>query len=512
MKPKRIKSMLRTSIQMCLAVIVMSILFWGENSSFAGEMQAQITSLPYSDQVSNEVADPITSYLPISMNNFPWPNPFGVENNNGWKPGTNVYKYGEELNSNWVRMGSYISWRKLQPNEGDPIKWDALEAFEEDLKEINNLGMTPIVIVKDNPYWAVIEDARKDSQLTSCAPIKSSKLNAFEDFMRTLVKRYKVSKFNVHHWEIGNEPDVDPDLVKPNNVFGCWGDIDDDKYYGGQEYGKMIKVIGKAIKEEDPSAKVWLGGLLLDSPNTTDSKLGKPENFLKGVLEVGAAPYFDILPYHWYPPYFNAEIDHDNIGKWIDWGGGVIGKARFLRQIMAEYGVEKPLVLNETALMCPPTVGGQPVDYCDPPSDDFYLVQANFVIRTFVRGLSEDVTGFIWYTLNGPGWRYTGLLTGSDEPKPVYTAYQHLIRQLFNTRYSGKPSYGSGIEAYAFKRGKEVVHILWGEGDETNIASIPKNKFIAAYDRLGNEISPPLVGNQYELEVAISPIYVVRNP
>jgi hypothetical protein len=268
--------------------------------------------------------------------------------------------------------------------------------------------------------------------------------------MRALVERYKEYEFNVHNWELGNEPDVDPDLVKPNNVFGCWGNIEDEKYYGGREYGEMIKVIGRAIKEEDPLAKVWLGGLLLSSPYNNDPRKGKPERFLRGILEVGAAPYFDILPYHWYPPYLNKAIDHDMIGKFQDWGGGAVGKARFLREIMAEYSVEKPLALNETALMCPPTVGGQQIEYCNPPSDEFYLAQANFVIRSFVRGLSENVKGFIWYTLDGPGWRHTGLLHENNQPKPVYTAYQNLIKQLLYTRYIGQPSYGSRIEAYAF--------------------------------------------------------------
>jgi hypothetical protein len=48
--------------------------------------------------------------------------------------------------------------------------------------------------------------------------------------------------------------------------------------------------------------------------------------------------------------------------------------------------------------------------------------------------------------------------------------------------------------------------------DDIQIASIPENEFIEAYDRLGREISPPLVGNNFELEVGIAPIYIVLNP
>ena len=36
-----------------------------------------------------------------------------------------------------------------------------------------------------------------------------------------------VDEFDVHYWELGNEPDVDPILVNSSSGFGCWGDIDD---------------------------------------------------------------------------------------------------------------------------------------------------------------------------------------------------------------------------------------------------------------------------------------------
>ena len=120
----------------------------------------------------------------------------------------------------------------------------------------------------------------------------------------------------MHNWELGNEPDVDPDLLPVDWGFGCWGNID-DPFYGGIHYGEMIKVVGQAIKEADPTATVWLGGLLLATPETSDPNNGKPELFFKGVLEAGAAPYFDVVGYHWYPPYRNLVDDHDlSEGKW----------------------------------------------------------------------------------------------------------------------------------------------------------------------------------------------------
>ena len=326
--------------------------------------------------------------------------------------------------------------------------------------------------------------------------------------MRALVARYKTPEFNVHHWELGNEPDVDPDLVPPNNGFGCWGDIN-DPYYGGQHYGEMIKKVGAAIKAEDPGAKVWIGGLLLDRPNTTDPARGKPELFLKGILETGAAPFFDIVPYHSYPPYFNAIFDHDSAmgGPWKSWGGGYVGKARYLRQLMGQYGVDKPVFLNETGLMCPDYY-----EWCTPPDNAFYEMQANHIVRAFVRAISENVMGVIWYTLNGPGWRYTGLLDSNGNPKPAYIAYQQLNFQLQNTNYIGPVNYGEGIEAYSFNKGPEVVHLIWTKENQTLTITVPQSKFVRAYDRDGNPITPTVVGADYSLQVGFKPIYLIRLP
>jgi hypothetical protein len=101
-------------------------------------------------------------------------------------------------------------------------------------------GITPVVIVSDSPYWATVIP-------TSCAAIKEEKFPAFENFMRAVVARYMQPQFNVHNWEIGNEPDVDPIFVNQDSVFGCWGNVQDE-YYGGEQYGKMLSVVGPASR------------------------------------------------------------------------------------------------------------------------------------------------------------------------------------------------------------------------------------------------------------------------
>jgi hypothetical protein len=412
-----------------------------------------------------------------------------------------------DLQVGWVRLNKRVSWRALQPNEGDPIQWQLLADFEDELRALKAAGITPIVIVDDHPLWATVDEVGNDGLPSHCAAIRSDKLQAFAFFVRSLVARYKAPEFDVHYWELGNEPDVDPILVPSTSVFGCWGDIQ-DPFYGGERYGEMLKVVVPQIRAEDPKAKVLLGGLLLDRPETTDPNKGRPELFLQGILTAGGGPYFDILAYHAYPSYVDLKYDHDlNAGPWTSWGGNVLGKAAYLRQTAAAFGVTKPLFLDETGLMC-----SEYYDWCNPPDARFYDMQASHLVRTFVRGIGGDIMGFVWYTLDGPGWRYTGLLDADQNPKPVYIAYDQLTHQLYYARYLGLADYGPGLEAYAFQRGDQRVHVVWAVEDQPLTISVPQSRFIAAYDRDGNPISPTPVGSDYQVGVGFEPVYLIRNP
>ena len=440
-------------------------------------------------------------YLPLVLHHHPWISPFGVQSNRLLTTG-NLLNDTQDLKVGRVRL-QRIRWRLLQPEEDGPIQWHILRSFENELRTLRERNITPVVVIYDSPHWATIHP-------TSCSAVRGDKFGHFAAFVSAVVTRYKAPEFNVQHWELGNEPDVDPRLVGQDSIFGCWGDID-DPFYGGQHYGEMLKVVGPTIRSANPAATIWLGGLLLATPHTTAAERGRPELFLQGILEAGAAPHFDIVPYHWYPSYAQAKIDYDrhNFSPWTEWGGGVVGKARYLRQLMAQYGVRKPVVLNETAFACPnDTFGSYP--WCDQPDAQFYQVQADMLVRMFVRGLSADVSGFIWYTIDGPGWRHGGLLDANGVPKPVYTAYQQLSHQLFESIYGGTIDYGEEIEAYLFRKGPTTVQVVWAKEDTTIPITIPQANFVNAFDRNGNLIVPTIVNDYIKLSVGFEAIYIVQ--
>ena len=202
--------------------ILALVLSTGKGGATAQETEVSAVVQKNGLNAENETT---TIALPIVMKNYPWASPFGFETWRSLTDGSLLMQRASNLDARWVRLNEKVSWKDLQPVEGGPIDWSQLSTFEAELRAYKTAGIDPIVIVDDFPRWATIIP-------NSCAAIRADKFGAFADFMRQLVQRYSVAEFNVHHWELGNEPDIDPKCVAVDNFYGCWGDID-DPYYGG---------------------------------------------------------------------------------------------------------------------------------------------------------------------------------------------------------------------------------------------------------------------------------------
>jgi hypothetical protein len=93
---------------------------------------------------------------------------------------------------------------------------------------------------------------------------------------------------------------------------------------------------------------------------------------------------------------------------------------------MNAYGIQKPLFVNEVSLTCPDAFFPSLCDPLLPEFDAFMQLQASHLVRVHERGLSADILGFTWYTLDDPGWNNGGLLVDANNPRPGYVAYQVL--------------------------------------------------------------------------------------
>jgi hypothetical protein len=468
-------------------------------------------------------------YLPIVLDNFPLPQTFGVETSRNDLHQINMT---DEANAYWLRS-AFFDWESIQPQRtGTPkYHWDTVNEWA--LQEASLRGINIIATVKYTPSWA---QKYKD---VSCGPVAQDSLDEFAQFMVALVERYGAPPYNVKYWEIGNEPDVDRSLVPPNNFYGCWGEIDDHLYYGGEYYAEMLKHVYPAVKAVDPNAKILVGGLLLDcDPTDPQGEDCNPGNFLEGILHHYGANdggnYFDIVSFHGFAPYIGSLVWDEAWSTWGPRGGVVLGKADFLREVMAKYGVDKPLFLSEASLLCPPSqnfleeMGGYGVENpllyskdalllsstsdftCDPPDAQFYEAQADYVIWVHVRNIAAGIMGTTWYTITGPGWVNGGLLDGNQNPRPAYNSFQFMAEELRNANYIGKVwlyySQYPLLRVYEFKKSGKRIWVIWASDEQPSSIKLP-GETTKVFDKYGDDITP--ANGQITVK---SPIYVELTP
>jgi hypothetical protein len=386
-----------------------------------------------------------------------------------------------------------LRWAAVEPAPGER-NWDAVADLEADLRANYAAGIETILIVRDTPAWA------QKLPGYSCGPASPDALDDMAQFLSDAVTRYSEPPFGVSYWEMGNEPDVDPSLVAPDAAYGCWGDLD-ATYYGGEYYGKMLQAVYPAIKAVDPEAQVLIGGLLLDREPAKDGLPNPPGRFLEGILQSKGGDYFDIVSFHaylyWDPSRTDWEMGYE---VWLDRGGIIVGKADYLREVLAENGYDKPLMLTEAGLLCH--------ECAYPPPSDFLQAAGAYVPRMFIRNMELGFLATIWYTLDGPGWQQAGLLDAEQTPRPAYDALKTMTTFLQDSRYAGRVDGLRGLGGYLFEKPGGELRVVWSL-DATPIALPVPPGLQAAYDHYG----APLETAGETLEIGFNPVYLlIQNP
>jgi hypothetical protein len=387
-----------------------------------------------------------------------------------------------EAGVHWLRLRAF-SWDEIEPSRTDPATyhWEAVD--EDSLRNAAEAGMQVIAGIQYTPEWA------QKVPGSYCGPIRADKLPEFAQFLRALVARYSGPPYHVRYWELGNEPDVDPALVSARNVFGCWGDREDE-YYGGRYYAEMLKVAYPAIKSADPQAQVLIGGLLLDRPSGGEDNHPR---FLAGILEGGGGPFFDLVSFHAYA-YYGGTMGLMGNPLWPDSATVMPAKVAFLREVLGEYGYgDKPLVNTEVALLCAEA------------SEGCFEMQAVYAPRVYAEALALGLEAQVYYAWISRGWRHTGLLQPDLAPKPVYHAYKTAATFLSQASYEGEViGYPRGMGGYSFTGPDPTIRVdvIWSEDGTAQRITLPAAAL--AYDRYGE----PLAAGD-AIEVDFSPVFVV---
>jgi hypothetical protein len=387
--------------------------------------------------------------------------------------------------TSWVRASS-LFWRDVEPAEGGEYHWDApsVQILEQEMLTASTHGLKLIVVIRASPTWATAP------YQADCAPINPAKYARFAAFLAAAVDRYSKPPYDVMFWELGNEPDAP---IFPNNSgYGCWG-VTSDPYYGGRAYGAMLKVVYPAMKARAEQISVLNGGLLLDQPYNASNGSGRMARFLEGIFVAGAGASFDILSFHSYSFYDNTV---DGTRGATDW------KVGYLRGLMDRYGVaRKPMLNTEAALLCTTST---------PACSE---AQANAIGRFYIRAITDDLLGHLWYIYDSDAFNYTALVEPSDVSvqRPIYQAYRQVATLLRGARLLGPlEGQAAGIEGYRFASGARTITVFWSNSEQVAVIPAQPGAEITCADRSGEPIVCANTDGVVQLTTRPGPLFVIE--
>lgn len=170
-----------------------------------------------------------------------------------------------EADFGWVKQ--IFGWRDIEGGGKNHFDWERPDRI---IDQVEQHGLNLIVRVDNQPGWA-------GGGFPGIGP--PDNLQDYADFLYALASRYKG---RIRAYQVWNEP----------NLAREWG----EKPPNPAEYTEMLRIAYEAIKRADPDAMVISAGM---APTSRWDDVAMPDvEFIKGMYEAGAKPYFDVLGVH----------------------------------------------------------------------------------------------------------------------------------------------------------------------------------------------------------------------
>ena len=334
----------------------------------------------------------------------------------------------KRIGIDWVR--DRISWNHVQPKkqEWDWSRYDPSQNIQ------SESDLEILQVFQDSAIWASEKTSGDHSFRSRFAPEDSF---AYYEFAKTAANRFSKQ---VKAWEVWNEFDVP--------VFFL-GTPDD--------YARILKPAYIGIKRGNPDAAVLHGsvtfasGLLYWGDKAYHDTEGI--RFVEKVFENGGGEYFDIFNVHHYGP-----------------PQGAVGKIRICRELMHQYGYDKPIWLTE--------MGSTSTEKMGPTPDTLEHDQACYLVKAYTIALSEGVERFFYFSFPSfveHGTSFWGILeeTASGwQPKPGLVALANLVYSLDGMKYYGTYNTNLPVEAHLFYRESQGCMVLWSRDGKDRQASV----------------------------------------
>ncbi|HXF61077.1 MAG TPA: cellulase family glycosylhydrolase [Caldilineaceae bacterium] len=401
--------------------------------------------------------------------------------------------------ASWVRVP--VMWEDIEPNDVTPSQYQ-WAAVDNALLGARDACLNLIATIDHAPGWAAFYPR---------APLFAHAYGDFAEFVGALVERYDGDGVSdspygmvVNHWEFYNEPDLGP---QPSGAT-AWGNA-------GAQYAQMLRTIYPVVKAANPQAQVVFGGIAYDFFDVNDGPF--VQSFLEDVLKAGGGDYFDIMNFHYYPAFRKAWYRYENSANE---GTGLVGKTTAIRELLHQYGLNKPVVITEA--------GWHNNDHEELPSSD--EDQSRYVVQFFAQSKALDLEFMIWWMLSDPVGEYqyaTGLVTDTNPPiaKPAYKVYQVAAARLGYAEYSGTltvaETKNEKVEVHRFTdpHTKKVFYVAWlnpiSANGSTSISL--SGETARVYDKIGiliatkQDAEDGANDGKVTVQVGGSPVYIVIN-
>lgn len=382
----------------------------------------------------------------------------------------------DETGVGFVRVG--VSWHDIEPTNVDPsqFNWAATDAL---FSRLSSRNIAPLALILDCPLWACVRDN---------GPLLDNGEADAAQFMGALAARYSQAPYNVHFWELWNEPDS---AGGPNNQWG-WG-MHPDKYK------LMLSWVYPAIKANDSQSVVLLGGLAYDNFFYQGGTFNP--DFLPDLLDSGAASYIDAVAFHYYK---------NNAHAWTNIGI----KAEEIRSVMAAHGgAGIPLVSTESGLTSATNFNSSEA------------IQARYLVQMMAHGAAADVRSIVWFCdrdFENPDplievFTKSGLLRLDDSRKPAFTSMQVFASEIGSGSYIRQLGPEDGVtgslEGYRFTMANDTrqVSLVWSnEGAQTlTIPATQSWDLVRAVSLYGETLeTSPGPDDTRTLVVDLDPVYI----
>jgi hypothetical protein len=377
------------------------------------------------------------------------------------------YCHIQDIGVKWIRLTSDIYWSKVQPTreyvDNGLYDWFLFDTLQGRVPSgVKTLGTISVGKGRTkNNTWKFINKDVEEKYL---------------EFVENVVDRYDGDgihdmpglKNPIKSWQIENEPAV---YYEPR--------------FDWEGFSHLVEITYKAIKEQDPEAKIALGGLAGgNAVNDHDDPfypifLKQLKDFYSPLLKNlrDKKICLDIFDIH----YYSGNLRWPS-NKWDDNWKGMKDVYHIIRQNLDENGYQNTVIwMTETATM--EKINGE-------------KAQAASLVKRYVYPLSFGVKKIFWWNMvegefplevdkaaNHFGLIYDGI--GNDDPgygvkKLSYYTYKKMVELLEGSDWNTIETIREkgGISIYKFIKQGKSIWVVWNDHKEPRRIVITLDKGI----------------------------------